>query len=615
MDNKLENKNKFTIAVTKKGQFALYLGEAVLLFTLMLYVGSRLLHINMIDKIAYLSSSQYDVSTPIAFSENIVDYEKIDQPLQQVMQWNEEMNDMQQNLTDGEIILTEDNRSDYVRIEECKINPDQTGIYLKAKVDKIPESDDAYFYLFALESYQNLDMVKEPAGCALKSNELLIGTPFDADGDTRALLFDRFVICLKEDGEYVPCATERYVTNPELIADNQTPEVVADSIKGLLLDPEMIATPEFEELECKQIVYNIPVSSILTETSDENYPTIRYHYGGKTYLFNGYLITGYDGMFRYLRSKGIVITAIILNNKTDEHPELIHPLSRDINDAYYYEFNTAEEEGAETVEAVASFLAQRYSSESNGLVSNWIISNEINQRATWNYIADMGIEDYAATFEKSFRIFYQAIKSRNANANVYFSLDQMWNANDGTDRTYYNGKELLDVLAGQISEKGNIDWGLALHPYSYPLTKVDSWTDAADYTETAPVVSMKNIRVATDYLQQDKLLDTKGEVRSVILSEVGYTSLAGEDMQAAAFVYGYYMAEENGYIDALLINRLTDSPEEMAQGLAFGMQTTTHEHKYIWNIFRYIDSKKASHYTNFALNILDAEDWDEVLQQ
>lgn len=614
MDNKLENKTEITISDNKKGQFALIMREAVLLFMLLLYVGGRLLDVNLTSAVEEFAAGQYTVAVPETFAKNTIDYEKMEDPLQDVMDWKTQMNKMQEQLTEGEIILTDENRSDYVDVIECKINQEQTAIYLSAKVEQIPESDDAYFYLFALESYQNIDMMEEPIGCAIKANDLLIGTPFDATGDTRPLLFDRFVICLKDDGEYVPCTTEHYVTNPEVIADNQMPELQAESIKGLLLDPDMIATEDFEELGCKQIVYNIPIGSILSETSDEKYPTIRYHYDGKTYDFNGYLIAGYDGMFRYLRSQDIVITAIILNNKTEEHPELIHPLSRDAETAYYYEFNTVEEKGAETVEAVASFLAQRYASESNGLVSNWIISNEINQRATWNYIEDMGVEDYAATFEKSFRVFYQAIKSRNANANVYFSLDQMWNANDGTDRSFYNGKELLDVLAKQIREKGDMNWGLALHPYSYPLTKVDNWMDEADYTESASVVSMKNIEVATDYMQQDEMLTENGEVRSVILSEVGYTSLAGEDMQAAAFAYGYYVADANEYIDALLINRMTDSPEELAQGLALGLQTTDHQQKYIWNVFKKIDTDMEENATDFALSILDVDEWEEVIK-
>ena len=41
---------------------------------------------------------------------------------------------------------------------------------------------------------------------------------------------------------------------------------------------------------------------------------------------------------------------------------MIHPLSRneDVN-AYYYAFNTADEEGCQYLEAIASFLAERYS--------------------------------------------------------------------------------------------------------------------------------------------------------------------------------------------------------------------------------------------------------------
>jgi len=64
-----------------------------------------------------------------------------------------------------------------------------------------------------------------------------------------------------------------------------------------------------------------------------------------------------------------------------------------------------------------------------------------------------------------------------------------------------------------------------------------------------------------------------GEVRPVILSELGYSSSQGEINQAAAFAYAYYAAENNPYINAILLSRQTDAGEEIAQGLALGLST------------------------------------------
>ena len=59
------------------------------------------------------------------------------------------------------------------------------------------------------------------------------------------------------------------------------------------------------------------------------------------------------------------------------------------------------------------------------------------------------------------------------------------------------------------------------------------------------MVTIYNIDVITSYLQKQEFLMPDGEVRPVLLSEMGFTSTYGEDVQAAAFAYAYYIAENN----------------------------------------------------------------------
>ena len=44
------------------------------------------------------------------------------------------------------------------------------------------------------------------------------------------------------------------------------------------------------------------------------------------------------------------------------------------------------------------------------------------------------------------------------------------------------------------------------------------------------MVTMANIHVVTDYLQKEDFLTEDGEVRSVTVSELGYTSSNGEEV-------------------------------------------------------------------------------------
>ena len=369
----------------------------------------------------------------------------------------------------------------------------------------------------------------------------------------------------------------------------------------------------------KHAVYNIPVARILGPSTHSDYPTITYTYNGKKYTLNGHVVDEYDYVFRTLTRKGIVITAILLNNKASHAPQMIHPLSRNGN-AYYYAFNAAEEEGCEYLEAVSAFLAERYRDREHGTVMNWIVGNEINVRSLWNYMQNVELDVYVREYARAFRLVYNGIRSMNANARVYISLDQQWTGNL-TSASSYNSRDILDAFNECITREGNIDWGLAHHPYSVPLTWPKFWELSAQNealvqeSEDTSMVTIYNIDVVTDYLQQPDFLTQEGEVRPVILSEMGFTSTYGEDVQAAAFAYAYYIAENNQYIDAMILSRETDAAEEVAQGLALGLSYQNGRKKYIYDTFRYIDTDRSEEYTEFAKVYIGIQDWDEVIKK
>ena len=108
----------------------------------------------------------------------------------------------------------------------------------------------------------------------------------------------------------------------------------------------------------------------------------------------------------------------------------------------------------------------------------------------------------------------------------------------------------------------------------------------------------------------------EGETRHVLLSEQGFTSSSGgEGVQAAAFAYAYYISEANSHINGFLLNRQTDAPEEVAQGLAFGLNYSGGGHKQIYNVFKKIDTEQSQQATEFAKSILGISDWSSVIKQ
>lgn len=513
-------------------------------------------------------------------------------------------------LTHGDVHIGANELADYASDFDLLYEDDTNQMRYSLTMPQIPESDDAYLYLFAMECCEDeTKLSADPIAYGIKGTKCEIIFEYEDD-----YLFELFIPALLMDGKYVSVGNGIYLSNPEAMADNTDAYLEPDSKKGLLLDPTMLGTEALTDLNIKHAIYNIPLSLIMGETTNDTYPTIVYTYKGQDYNFNGEVINGYDGLFTYLSGMEICTTAIILNDWNEDHMEMIHPKARDKDSgAYYYMFNTADEEGAKALEAVACFLTERYSGKEYGMIHNWVIANEINQHKQWNYMDTADVEYYAQEFEKAFRIFYQAAKSSYAYAKVYFSIDHDWNSNDKGSKQYFNGKDLVTAFNDIAVKHGNYDWGIAIHPYPDPLARVNYWSQEYDKTQDAPILSIMNLNVITDFLSQEAYLDTAGQIRSITITELGFSSVSGEKLQAAAFAYCYYIVDANPYIDAFILNRQTDAPAELLSGLAFGIYEYDHSEKYLKDIFSYIDTEQASEYLDFMLNILGAENLDEAL--
>ena len=534
-------------------------------------------------------------------AEASVDYEEMER------QKKEEL----ARLTKGDIFIEPDKLVGYASEIDFGYDEQMKQLDYSFSMEQIPQSDDAYVYLFSKESFDSSNyLYGEPVSTALKGNECHLTFPFINEH-----LFARFIPALLLDGKYVPLSEAVYFSTPEEVALNKSEYPNKDSKKGLLLDPTMLYTEKLTDLGVKHAIYNIPLSLIMGETTDETFPTITYHYKGKDYYFNGAVINGYDGLFSYLNSLDMSCTAIILNDWNEDNIEMIHPDSRNSGSgAYYYMFNTTQPGAVRTLEAIACFLTERYSGKEYGLVHSWVIANEINQQKIWNYMATEDVTYYAEEFEKAFYIFYQAAKSQYANAGVYFSIDHDWNSNGGSNTKFFNGKELIEAFDNAAKKHGNYDWGIAIHPYPNPISKVRYWTQSYEKEPDAKYLSIMNLGVLTDFLKQDKYLNQYNEVRSITITELGFTSLYGEKLQAAAFAYCYYIVNDNPYIDAFIMNRQTDAPEEIKQGLAFGIYNYDQSDKYIKEVFQYIDTPKAEEYSEFMLPILNASSIEEALE-
>ena len=500
------------------------------------------------------------------------------------------------------IELTPENTAEFASINNCAI-VDDNKVQIEATSSGIPASDDKYYYLFEQATYEDgIAEGAEPLDRIYKGEEASF--KLDLRKQTEgSRLFSKFMLAVKKDDGYVVISHPKYINNPEGCARHSYGGMEHKSIKGIL--PHPLKLSELTDLGVNYCSYNIPLSHILTTSGG-----IEYEYGGTVYHFNSQIMNDYDNLFKKLNGMGIDIAAIILNDANPStYPDITHPDARSGSTAPYYMFNATDKNGVRALAAIGSFLSARYSDTGHGNVSMWIIANEVNARKEYNYMAKTDVHTYTAAFTRAFRVFYNAIKSENASAKVYIPIDQRWTYN--TDKTGdYDAKDVIDIFASSISDYGNINWGLAAHPYSFPNGNTAFWNASkhVNHTETTPTITMDNIEVLTNYMQKDSMRDTAGNVRSIILSELGYSSTSGEDVQAAAFAYAYTKMEKNGHIDALMLSRQVDAQEEIsALGLALGLENTGGGHKKIYDVFKYIDTDKRNEVVSFAYSIVGKE--------
>ncbi len=514
------------------------------------------------------------------------------------------------------IELTDENRVDFVKIQECLIG-DNGLVNIKTSSVGIPKSDDKFYYLFALNAFEySLPEGAEAVAKSYKNNEGVFSCSLNK-GAASSRLFKKFAVGVKIDGEYQLISRGSFITNPEYGSKYQNVFMKPSSKKGILIDYSKYKTGQLEDLGVKQVAINFRIQDFLGPSTNALFPTVNYTYNGKNYSFNGAALSGFDETIRYLTEHNISVTAILLNSYSSKYLTLIHPDARSKNVCPYYMFNAATEDGVDYIAAVGSFFADRYSGSKHGRISNWVIANEINARKEWNYMAYTDVDTYTRAYADAFRVFYNAIKSISGSARVYISLDQQWNR-DMKNNPDYDGKDVVDCFNSYISQYGNIDWGMAYHPYNVPLTSCSTWSSSkyVKHSSDTPMISMQNIEVLINYLNQSAFLSPDGSHRSIMITELGYTSSGsgGESAQAAAIAYAFYKINHYEDIDGLLLNRQTDDATEIAQGLATGVTTLGGGQKASYDVFKYMDTSEAESHMAFAKSIIGISNWSDIMR-
>lgn len=305
-------------------------------------------------------------------------------------------------------------------------------------------------------------------------------------------------------------------------------------------------------------------------------------------------------MIQYLKNlkeRGIKITLILVNDKAPVGVDL-KSAPPDFQNPYFYmiDFNANNGDWQR-------YNFDRIVADYGRYVDNWIIGNEINSQL-YNFYGAANIRDYTKVYCNTFKICYDKIKEKNKEANVYISFDQAWDlpTYDERDRRFnkvvgkyrYNMKEQIILINNYLGKY--VDWGVALHPYPAPVESSYFWDDqyagydvGADNEFDMPyLLTLKNFEIAIRFLGETRFLNSKDEVRNIIISEFALTSHDGEREQAAGLYYLWEKIGDNPYIKALLYNAQTDLPD----GYHFGLTSDKNRKRLIWAVFRDMDKNE-----------------------
>ena len=484
------------------------------------------------------------------------------------------------------------------------------NVVVNVSASDLPDSDDGTFYLFAEKPYQGA-----PSGSPVAQAPISAGLSFTVPlgyQTANCHLYDKFQVAVKQGGNFVAVAGAKYITNPEALAAG-SPARKNNGKKGLILDGAKIGNGNTEavQLGVKQGAYNINLTDIIGGNG-----AVQFGYNGKNYAFDSVKLSQYDHCVKTSTSQGMGMTMVLLNPRASGKEFMISPTARGGRSNYYL-MNTSEDKGLEYLEAVVSFLANRYNGKNGyGQVDNWVIANEVNAKSVWNYSNVADEMAYAQLYSDSFRVCYNAIKSRNANAYVCISLDQNWTHIHNS--SYYSARSMLEAINVCISAQGNIDWAVAEHPYNYPMTWTSFWNpknpEMVTHDANTPYLTMENVEVLTDFLSQPAFRNPKGGVRAVLLTEVGYTSTQGEEAQAAAIVYAYQRCVTNQHIKLIAFNRQTDFPLEVKQGLSVGLTNQSGGRKLAFEFFQQMDGPNAANYIGRAAAYMGITDWNATMR-
>ncbi|MGB5821101.1 MAG: DUF5722 domain-containing protein [Saonia sp.] len=395
-------------------------------------------------------------------------------------------------------------------------------------------------------------------------------------------LYSRWAVVTKTgDSTYAFTSNAQWAGDISAIATSNIEEDKASTIKGLdgLTPTTLSNVPDLIDLDIKSMKINILLNGVFSL----NPTTLAHEFNGKTYYMNPNFVAGFDQGIKAMTENGIKTAFVLLIpiniGNEDVKRIFVHP---DASLGIYSMANVATEEGTEHYAAVIDFLAQRYSRPDKlyGRLDQWIIHNEVDAHTNWTHAGQKPVSLYTQIYDRSMRMVHYTIRKYNPTAKVFSSFTKHWNSKAGSEANF-RSKDILGVLNSLSKKENDYEWGVGWHSYPTNLFNPKVWNDPPEKTQfnfNTPEITPKNLEMIDAYVRQKDILYNGKKVRTILLSENGFSSNtdrnpnANETTQAAALAYFWKKTDKRlPSIENIQLHRWVDNANE--GGLEFGLWT------------------------------------------
>ncbi|WP_047419474.1 DUF5722 domain-containing protein [Cellulophaga sp. Hel_I_12] len=444
-------------------------------------------------------------------------------------------------------------------------------------------------------------------------------------------LYSRWAI-VKNTGNssYELVSNMQWAGDISAVSLNNIAEDKASSIKGLDgLSPTSLSNfSDLTELDIKSMKLNLLLNGVLSL----NPTSLTHEFNGKTYNISPNFVAGFDARIKRLSDNDIKAAFVLLIPINIGNEELrrifVHP---DASLGLYSMANVATEEGVEYYAAAVDFLAQRYSRPDKlyGRLDQWIIHNEVDAHTSWTHAGQKPVNLYTQIYDRSMRMVNYTIRKYNPTAKVFGSFTKHWNSKPVSE-VNFRSKEILDVLNRLSKKEGDYEWGIGWHSYPTNLFNPKVWEDPIAQTQlnfNTPQITPRNLEMIDAYVRQKEVLYNGKKVRTILLSENGFSSNtarnanANETTQAAALAYFWKKTNQRlPSIENIQLHRWVDNPNEA--GLEFGLWTVLDgtiegfdqkkEGWFVWNA-----AGKANENTVFEpyKSVIGISEWSDIYNE